>query len=53
MRFAALQDVVIKIIRVFANMSINVEVGQRVASMPEVYSHLTDILATRNIQVNP
>jgi hypothetical protein len=27
-------------------------VGQRVASMPEVYSHLTEILATRNIQVS-
>jgi hypothetical protein len=30
---------------------INVEVGHRVASMPEVYNHLTDILATRNIEV--
>ena len=46
------EDVVIKIIRVFANMSINAEVGQQVASMPEVYSHLTDILATRNIVEN-
>ena len=46
------EDVVIKIIRVFANMSINPEVGQQVASMPEVYDHLTDILATRNIVEN-
>ena len=43
------EDVVIKIIRVVANMSINSEVGERVASMPEVYNHLTDILATRSI----
>ena len=46
------EDVVIKIIRVFANMSINAEVGHQVASMPEVYTHLTDILATRNIVEN-
>ena len=46
------EDVVIKIIRVFANMSINPKVGQQVASMPEVYNHLTDILATRNIIEN-
>jgi hypothetical protein len=46
------EDVVIKIIRVVANMSINAEVGQRVAGMPEVYDHLTDILATRGIEEN-
>ena len=46
------EDVVIKIIRVVANMSINSEVGQQVAAMPEVYDNLTDILATRTIQDN-
>ena len=46
------EDVVIKIIRVIANMSINGEVGQQVASMPEVYDNLTDILATRSISEN-
>jgi len=46
------EDVVIKIIRVVANMSINGEVGQQVASMPEVYENLTDILATRTINEN-
>ena len=44
------EDVVIKIIRVVANMSINSEVGQQVAGMPEVYDHLTDILATRSME---
>ena len=31
------EDVVIKIIRVIANMSINSEVGSQVAAMPEIY----------------
>lgn len=44
------EDVVIKIIRVVANMSINSEVGQQVAGMPEVYDNLTDILATRSVE---
>lgn len=43
------EDVVIKIIRVIANMSINGCVGQQVAAMPEVYDNLTEILATRSI----
>ena len=46
------EDVVIKIIRVIANMSINSEVGSQVAAMPEIYDNLTDILATRTIQDN-
>ena len=46
------EDVVIKIIRVIANMSINGVVGQQVAAMPEVYDNLTDILATRSITDN-
>ena len=46
------EDVVIKIIRVIANMSINSEVGSQVAAMPEIYDNLTDILATRTIQEN-
>ena len=46
------EDVVIKIIRVIANMSINGEVGQQVAAMSEVYDNLTDILATRTIEDN-
>ena len=46
------EDVVIKIIRVFANMSINPEVGNKVASMPRVYDHLTDILANGDIKEN-
>ena len=46
------EDVVIKIIRVIANMSINGDVGQQVAAMPEVYDNLTDILATRSITDN-
>ena len=46
------EDVVIKIIRVVANMSISNEVGQQVAAIPEVYDNLTDILATRTISEN-
>ena len=46
------EDVVIKIIRVIANMSINGDVGHQVAAMPEVYDNLTDILATRSIIEN-
>ena len=46
------EDVVIKIIRVIANMSINGAVGEQVAAMPEVYDNLTDILATRSITDN-
>ena len=46
------EDVVIKIIRVIANMSINGDVGQQVAGMAEVYDNLTDILATRSISEN-
>ena len=33
-------------------MSINGEVGQKVAAMTEVYDNLTDILATRSISEN-
>ena len=46
------EDVVIKIIRVFANMSINPEVGNKVASMSRVYDHLTDILSNGDIHEN-
>ena len=46
------EDVVIKIIRVIANMSINGDVGNKVAAMSEVYDNLTDILATRTITDN-
>ena len=46
------EDVVIKIIRVFANMSINPEVGNKVAGMGRVYDHLTDILSNGDIEEN-